>query len=450
MAYINFAENAVRQFADMLISRMEQMKAFDWKKGWMGGNGLISLPQNMSGRNYSGLNSLFLQMNTADNHYSMPVFLTFFQIQAEDLRIKAGSKPFPVLLWNTYIKDKDGNKISEEDYRNMSKKEQDECTVKSYLRAFTVYNVDQTNMKEVKPEKYQALQERFKPLASKDVVTGMYENKALDRMFATQGWVCPIQFSSTVDTPKYSITRDMVIVPEKSRFRISKTPDEIYKDGMEYYSSVLHEMAHSTGSEERLNRREGSKYGEPQYAKEELVAELTAAAVGNTLGFDRRILDNNAAYLDYWIDVLQKEPQFLVSVMSDVKKASEMIYEHIDKQKLALGERPLLYTNQSSDNSRNNGISEGDSQKMPMPTFGRGVTASVFKQPDGEYAVNVTLRGNSLETKVIDREAGARYMAMKPGKAKYAALVEIVKSAHGETLPLKTKPKVNKTKGLKL
>jgi hypothetical protein len=56
------------------------------------------------------------------------------------------------------------------------------------------------------------------------------------------------------------------------------------------------------------------------------------------LGFDKRILNNNAAYMDGWINALREEPKFIVSVMADVNKASKMILEKIDEQKIALGE----------------------------------------------------------------------------------------------------------------
>lgn len=64
--------------------------------------------------------------------------------------------------------------------------------------------------------------------------------------------------------------------------------------------------------------------------------------VGNTLGFDRRISDNNVAYLQNWTSALRKEPKFIVTVMADVNKASRIIIENIDKQRIALGEKPLV------------------------------------------------------------------------------------------------------------
>ena len=63
--------------------------------------------------------------------------------------------------------------------------------------------------------------------------------------------------------------------------------------------------------------------------------------VGNTMGFDKRILDNNAKYVDGWMDTLKKEPRFILSVMADVNKASKMILDHVDAQRLEMGMKTL-------------------------------------------------------------------------------------------------------------
>ncbi len=82
---------ALDRFAEMMIGRMEQMKASDWKQGWIGGaNGYAGLPQNVSGRNYSGSNSFFLQLYSAEKGYEMPVYLTFKQ--AHNLKAHVCSK----------------------------------------------------------------------------------------------------------------------------------------------------------------------------------------------------------------------------------------------------------------------------------------------------------------------------------------------------------------------
>ena len=75
----NAGQQALDRFAQMMIERMERMKADDWKQGWIGGAGSAGLPQNVMGRNYSGSNSFFLQLHSATKGYELPVFLTFKQ-----------------------------------------------------------------------------------------------------------------------------------------------------------------------------------------------------------------------------------------------------------------------------------------------------------------------------------------------------------------------------------
>ena len=332
----SMADKAIEKFTEMMIDRMERMKAGDWKKGWIDGAAVYGMPQNINGRNYSGSNSFFLQMDSAMHGYKTPVYMTFLQIQKENARINKGAEAMPVIYWDVSIKDANGKRVDRDDYRNMSKEEQDRCTVLPFMKAYHVFNMDQTNLAEVNKAKYDRMVEKFKAPEMRDA-DGMYVNKALDRLFEKQEWVCPIQYDKVSPNAYYSPSRDIIVVPKKEQFNIGKDKDEIYKDGMEYYSSALHEMAHSTGTEKRLNRVKGDKFGDPKYAKEELVAELTAANTGYSLGFDKRILDNNAAYLDGWISVLKENPKFIVSVMADVNKASNMVLEAVDKQRIALG-----------------------------------------------------------------------------------------------------------------
>jgi putative DNA primase len=339
------SDKAVEAFAAMIISRLEEVKASEWKKGWIGGNGYQGMPQNMNGRTYSGTNSLFLFMHTAMNNYAAPIYLTFLQKEKEGLRLNKGAKAMPVVYWDWNIKDAEGKKVSLTDYRSMSKEEREHCEARPFLRSFRVYNIDQTNMKEVNKEKYDKLVAQFQSPKVADT-QGMYKNAALDRMFEHQEWLCKIHCDKPSAGAFFNPTHDFIVIPQKEQFKIGKTESDIYKDGMEYYSTALHEMTHSTGTAERLNRNMEGRYGDPKYAKEELVAELSAAMVGNTMGFDKRITDNSAAYIDSWLHTLREEPRFIMSVMADVNKASNLILEKIDEQKLALGEKPILNNKQ--------------------------------------------------------------------------------------------------------
>ena len=314
----NAGQVALDRFAEMMIERMEKMKESDWKQGWIGGaNGFAGLPQNVGGRNYSGSNSFFLQLQTAAKGYQLPVYLTFNQAHNLKAHVLKGEKSFPVVYWDMMVKDKDGKKVSSDEYKAMTKEERKNLDVIPFIKAFPVYNVDQTNLREVQPERVQKLIDKFKVPELRDT-QGMYAHQALDRMIQEQSWLCPIQADRRENGAYYSPSRDIVVLPMKAQFNTGISPEEVYRDGMEFYSTMLHEMTHSTMTPERLNREMGGKFGDPKYAKEELVAELTAAMISHSMGFDSKITDNSAAYLDSWISVLKKEPKFIVSIMADV------------------------------------------------------------------------------------------------------------------------------------
>lgn len=333
---------ALQRFAEMLIKRMEEMQK-DWHQGWIGGGSMFGLPQNISGRTYEGSNAFLLFLHTAGNGYKAPVYMTFGQLHKEGAQVLKGEKAVPVFKWGFSIKDKDGKKVTEEEFHNMTDDEKKECKRRPFLRIYPEFNIDQTNMSEVNKEKYDAVVSQFRKTDVPTITDGMYVNKAIDRMMEKQEWVCKIQYDKEEKGAYYNPAKDIVVLPTKAQFRIHPNdPEECFKDGQEYYGTALHEMAHSTGHPSRLDRLKPAAFGSPEYAKEELVAELTSAMVGNTLGFDRRISDNNVAYLQNWTSALRKEPKFIVSVMADVNKASRIIIENIDKQRIALGEKPLV------------------------------------------------------------------------------------------------------------
>ena len=338
----NKSADNLQKFADMMVKIIETAKANNWKKGWMGVNGSVQgLPQNISGRTYSGGNSFFLMFNTAEQGYKTPVYMTFLQAKDQNLQVKPGEKSVPVFKWGLSIKDEDGNKISEEVYNTMSKEERSKLVVRPFPRVFSVFNIDQTNLEEVNKKKYDAIVARFKvPEQEVKDTDGMYVNEALDRMFETKAWYAKIQYDKPSEQAFYRPSTDTIVLPMKSQFKLGQTPEEVYRDGMEYYSTALHEMAHSTGHENRLNRSFG-QHGTDNYAHEELIAEMTSALVGSTMGFDRKILDNHANYLSGWLNRLKGKPETISTIMTDVGKASDMIIDKIDEQRIALNQKPL-------------------------------------------------------------------------------------------------------------
>jgi len=448
----NSGEKAIEKFSQQVIERLQSIKASDWKQGWTNGKGtMLGMPQNLNGRNYSGTNSFFLQMDTAMNGYKTPVYMTFLQAQRENIRIKKGAEAMPVIYWDLNVKDANGKRISESDYKQMSSDQKAKCEVRPFLRAFHVFNIEQTNLEEVNKEKYDAIVDRFKGPQLRDKA-GMYENRALDRMFERQEWICRVQTDRLVDGAFYSPARDLVILPMKEQFNIGKNAEEIFKDGMEYYSSALHEMTHSTGTANRLNREKGTRFGDPKYAKEELVAELTAAMVGNAMGFDKRILDNNLCYVQGWINALREDPKFIVSVMADVNKASKMILQKIDEQKIALGEQPILSANMSKvDLNANRDVAKQDwKQPSDIALSAKFDDAAIIKKMDGGYAVRASFEGKDLGMKNIPKIDGMRYELMPAGAVKEQILHDTVARKFVNEVREIRKQQAEQHKGLKL
>ena len=338
----NKSADNLQKFAEMMSNIIIKAKSKNWKQGWLGVKGtILGLPQNITGRTYSGGNSFFLMADTSEKGYNTPVYMTFKQAKDRNLHVNAGEKSVPIFKWGLSIKDENGKTVSEEDYNAMTKEERDKFSVRPYPKVYHVFNIDQTNLSEVNKKKYDAIVARFKaPDEEVKDSKGMYINDALDRMFKEKAWHCDIRYDKPSSRAFYVPSQDFIVLPMKEQFNIGKTAEEVYRDGMEYYSTALHEMAHSTGHESRLNRQFGAKRTEG-YAHEELIAEMTAALVGSTMGFDKKILENNANYLKGWLENLKRNPESITTIMSDVGKASDMIIEKIDEQRVALGQTPL-------------------------------------------------------------------------------------------------------------
>ena len=338
----NKSADNLQKFAEMMYNIITKAKSNNWRQGWLGVKGtILGLPQNITGRTYSGGNSFFLMADTSEKGYNTPVYMTFKQAKDRNLHVNAGEKSVPIFKWGLSIKDENGKTVSEEDYDAMTKGERDKLSVRPYPKVYHVFNIDQTNLSEVNKKKYDAIVARFKaPEGEVKDSKGMYINDALDRMFKEKAWHCDIRYDKPSSSAFYVPSQDFIVLPMKEQFKIGKTAEEVYRDGMEYYSTALHEMGHSTGHASRLNRQFGSKRTEG-YAHEELIAEMTAALVGSTMGFDKKILENNANYLKGWLENLKRNPESITTIMSDVGKASDMIIEKIDEQRVALGQTPL-------------------------------------------------------------------------------------------------------------
>ena len=314
-------DKALQLFADLMIEKIEEVSDNPSKRWFsVAGHGF---PQNVEGRLYQGMNSLILYLLCEKRNYVTPVFMTFLQAKTQEVNVLKGQKAFPVLYWDFSIKNENGSKIKIDEYNSLSDELKKEYKVIPYTKDYWVFNVDQTNYAEKYPEKWEELKQKFAVAELKDE-NGMLSCPVLDRMLQEDAWLCPID-SSIRDRSFYRPSEDKIFIPHKGQFY----------SGEMFYSTLIHEMAHSTGADTRCAREIKNKFGDAKYAKEELVAECVAAVTCHSLGIVNGIQDENAQYLKNWLAAIREEPKFLYSVLAEVGKASTMIHNEVSKMELA-------------------------------------------------------------------------------------------------------------------
>lgn len=318
---LNKTERAVQKYCEVLTKTIQELDE-GWRKTWLttqaGGRA-----QSGDGRAYNSMNQFLLYLMASANGWKYPVYITFKKAHDLGAHVKKGEKSVPVLFWaiNAY---KDGKRITIDELNNLPKEEQKEWKTAPVLRTYDVFNIDQTNLEEANPKAYEKMANRFEVPEMK-TEDGMYVCEKMDALI-NGGWCCPIH-PEKQDRAYYSPASDTIVIPIKAQFNV----EDAETGGQEYYAAALHEMAHSTGIEARLNRNMRGCFGSEEYGREELVAELTAAVCGQELGFNTRVQKNNAAYISSWLKSINEQPKFLVSVLSDVSKAVTMVQEHLEK-----------------------------------------------------------------------------------------------------------------------
>lgn len=368
-------DRALDLFADMMIERIQSLSSKDgWKKPWFT-EGSLSWPKNLSGREYNGMNALMLMMHCEKNGYKLPVFCTFDRVAGlnftkdkqgkrqqvigkggevlPQVSILKGEKSFPVFITTfTVVNKETKERVNYDDYRQMSEELRQQYNVYPKLQVYNVFNVSQTNLQEARPELYKKVEEscmQSKPMEMGDD----YSFPPVDKMIKEDGWICPIK-PLFGDSAYYSISKNEIVIPEKKQF----------KDGESFYSNLFHEMTHSTGAEGQLDRIKPTSFGSEEYAREELVAELTAALTAQRYGMTKHLKGDSAAYLKSWLDSLKESPQFIKTTLMDVKKASSMLTQHIDKMALEI-EKTQSAKEENTERNNLLNIEDGDYTMVP-------------------------------------------------------------------------------------
>lgn len=275
-----------KEVTDRIISALEA-GTIPWHKPWTGGSsGCISYA---SGKPYSLLNHILLGGVSGE-------YITFHQTQLAGGHVRKGEKSKLVVFWKPF------ETVDEET---------GEAVKRFYLRYYNVFHLSQVDGVNPRWTISAVPASDLKPDAAADAVVIDYVNRSGVRLAVTQS-----------DRAFYRPSTDEVIVPQLSQ----------YQNTAEYYSTLFHELTHSTGHFSRLNRiSDVAAFGSHDYSKEELVGELGAAFLNNHCGLETETsFRNSAGYIQGWLKALKDDKRLIVTAAGAAEKAVGLILNRKD------------------------------------------------------------------------------------------------------------------------
>ena len=247
-------------------------------------------PRNLvSDKPYRGVNTFLLALTSWSIGYASPYWLTFRQAQARGGIVRKGEKSTLVVFWKQLV---------------VEDKESGKKKGVPMIRHYRVFNSEQCDgVNAPVVESTEQAGREAKSIKSAEMIVRGYQGPTIRH---------------TGMQPRYRPSTDEVFIPEQKQF----TSDE------EYYSTLFHELVHSTGHSSRLDRgldTELQPFGSADYSREELTAEMGAAFLCNHAGIFPTVLDNSAAYIKGWLSCLKSDKKAVVQSAGAAQKAADLI-----------------------------------------------------------------------------------------------------------------------------
>lgn len=294
------------------FARLLEEKHLDWKKEWQG----LDVPLNAkTGKVYKGSNRFYLSMVAVKRGYKDPRWATFRQIQTEGWRLKnAKGQGVIIEYWFPY-----------------------DMVEKKGLTWSQFYD-----LREQIGERYQLLTNYF-VVFNASLIDGItpYERHTEDvRVDELVNRLSRNMQVSIVndggDRAYYRLDEDRIHLP---------VPESFYST-YAYNSTALHELTHATGAEHRLNRNLSGAFGSPEYAFEELVAEISSCFMSSYLQIDQdqSHIENHKAYVQNWISAIHDQPEILFRAIQQAEKAAT----YMEYKAELIPEEVYIKTNQSA------------------------------------------------------------------------------------------------------
>lgn len=266
---------------DRIVQRIETEGILPWSQPWRNYLSQTGQPQNLiSKKPYRGMNVWVLSAQG----YGSPFWLSFKQAQALGGSVRKGQKGTPVVFW-LWLEDKDGGEFA-------------------VPRYYTVFNAEQCDGLALPALEEKPANDAGSLAECERVMSGM---------------PTPPTVTHNEAAAYYHPVQDRVNLPRKESF--AELP--------RYYATAFHELAHSTGHPSRLDRLQGGqawgKFGSDPYAKEELVAEMTAAFLCGVANIEPQVEDQSVAYLQGWVSRLKGDSKLLIQAAAQAQRAADYI-----------------------------------------------------------------------------------------------------------------------------
>jgi antirestriction protein ArdC len=262
---------------DQIIAKLEEGTA-KWKKSWATVAGGLPLREN--GQPYKGINVLILMIQGRSN----PNWLTYKKASELKGQVRSGESGTKVVFFKSLTVE---DKVTGEDRRI------------PMLRSFTVFNAEQID----------DLPDRLYPKADERHSAPRLDDA--DAYITATGAV----IAHGGDRAFYAPSRDSIQLPEFDTF----------DSPVAYYGTAFHELVHWTGAETRVDRDIKNSFGTPDYAREELVAELGAAFIAATMNIETEVRDDHAEYLAAWLKVLKEDKKAIFKAAAAAQKAVDFL-----------------------------------------------------------------------------------------------------------------------------
>lgn len=276
---------------DTIIQQLEE-GTIPWQKPWTGGNPIpFSLPKNcVTDKGYRGVNILLLWSASIKHNYQSSEWASFKQWGEKNEMIRKGEKGNFIVYYDTFDREVDG-----------------EIQKIPYLKTYYVFNKCQLASyvpeENIQPDHVPCLIEKI------DIVDQFLENTKA-AILPHDGGAC------------YKPMEDKIYMPYMEQF--ANTATCTATEG--FYSTLLHELTHWTGAKHRLDRTKSKKFGDDNYAVEELIAEFGAAFLCAGFGIATLEKGDHAGYIESWLKVLKENKQILFTAASEASKAIDYLY----------------------------------------------------------------------------------------------------------------------------